>query len=132
MYGTVVDPFNPNRIASYTEEGILKCWDIRNTSEAVLTLHTDVGKQGLGKIAFSPSRAGVLASLARDTHHLQLWDIQETTSTVDLQDAFEHSTLTSSSAPASQPMISSSKREPTVPVLWKSRISKWYIAKEDK
>jgi hypothetical protein len=33
--GAMVDPFNPYRIASYTEEGVIKVWDLRKNNDAI-------------------------------------------------------------------------------------------------
>ncbi|KAI9249265.1 WD40-repeat-containing domain protein [Sporodiniella umbellata] len=77
VYGTTPDPFQPYRLASYTEEGVIKVWDLRKHTEAVLSLQPE-SKGSLSKIVFSPQSSGLLASLSKDTHHMQLWNIQET------------------------------------------------------
>ncbi|KAI9264074.1 hypothetical protein BDA99DRAFT_559383 [Phascolomyces articulosus] len=85
VYGTTVDPFNPYRLASYNEE------------EYVLTLNSENNtKHSLSKIAFSPSRSGLLASLSKDSTHVHLWDIQETCT---LHSAIMPSTFTTASDP---------------------------------
>ncbi|KAI8890822.1 hypothetical protein K501DRAFT_236548 [Backusella circina FSU 941] len=79
--GAMVDPFNPYRIASYTEEGVIKVWDLRKNNDAILTLNPETSsKNTLSHIAFSPSRPGFLASLAKDAFNIDIWDIQETRS----------------------------------------------------
>lgn len=75
VYGTTPDPYNPFRLASNTEEGIIKVWDIRKPNEAVLTLQPET--KSISKIVFSP-QSGLLASLSKDAHQMQLWNIQET------------------------------------------------------
>lgn len=35
VYGVSVDPFNPYRVASYTEEGVVKLWDLRNPNDSI-------------------------------------------------------------------------------------------------
>ncbi|KAI8990275.1 hypothetical protein BDB01DRAFT_841998 [Pilobolus umbonatus] len=105
VYGTIVDPFNPYRLASYTEEGVIKVWDIRKENEAILTVNPENNKNSLSKILFSPSRPGFLASLSKDSNYINLWDIQETCS---LQSAVNSS-------------LTKEDEDLSIPVLWKSR-----------
>ncbi|KAL9545952.1 hypothetical protein PS6_007927 [Mucor atramentarius] len=79
VHGIAIDPFCPYRLASFTEEGIIKLWDIRKNNDAILTLNTE-NKNNLSKIVFSPTQPGFLASLTKDAAHIDLWDIQETCS----------------------------------------------------
>lgn len=79
VHGITVDPFSPYRAASYSEEGIIKLWDLRKTNDAILTLNPD-SKTNLSKIAFSPTQPGFLASLTKDSFKIDLWDIQESCS----------------------------------------------------
>lgn len=131
VHGITVDPFSPYRLASYTEEGIIKLWDIRKSNEAVLTLNPE-NKTNLSKLVFSPTQPGFLASLTKDAFHINLWDIQETCS---LQSAVDSSVQKSSSVPPA-PSVSRLERsashsalqslvnddeELSIPVLWKSR-----------
>ncbi|KAI8372909.1 uncharacterized protein BYT42DRAFT_578520 [Radiomyces spectabilis] len=79
VYGITVDPFNPYRVASFADESVIRLWDTRKPTESILTLNADSSsKNSISRIAFSPTRAGILASLSRDGYDLNLWDIQET------------------------------------------------------
>lgn len=141
VHGIAVDPFSPYRLASYTEEGIIKLWDIRKNNDAVLTLNPD-NKNNLSKIVFSPTQPGFLASLTKDAFHINLWDIQETCS---LQSAVDSSVQKAAIAPsvstsaaianttAANPKLERSAshnalqslynedEDLSIPVLWKSR-----------
>lgn len=130
VHGISVDPFNPYRLASYTEEGIIKLWDIRKNNDAVLTLNPE-NKNSLSKIVFSPTQPGFLASLTKDSFHINLWDIQETCS---LKSAVDSSVQKSSSSTAHTAPVSkleaghcalrslvNDDEELSIPVLWKSR-----------
>ncbi|GAA5812870.1 hypothetical protein MFLAVUS_006329 [Mucor flavus] len=131
VHGITMDPFSAYRLASYTEEGIIKLWDIRKSNEAVLTLNPD-NKTNLSKLVFSPSQPGFLASLTKDSIYINLWDIQETCS---LQSAVD-SSVQKSSTVVPTPSVSklekstshnalhslvNGEEELSIPVLWKSR-----------
>ncbi|KAG2235345.1 hypothetical protein INT48_004964 [Thamnidium elegans] len=131
VHGITIDPFSAYRLASYTEEGIIKLWDIRKNNEAVLTLNPE-NKTNLSKLVFSPSQPGFLASLTKDSFYINLWDIQETCS---LQSAVD-SSVQKSSTVAPTPSVSKLEKstshnalhslvndgdELSIPVLWKSR-----------
>ncbi|OAD70468.1 hypothetical protein PHYBLDRAFT_182399 [Phycomyces blakesleeanus NRRL 1555(-)] len=128
VHGTIVDPFNPYRIASHTEEGVVKIWDIRKTTDSISFY-----------ICFSPSRQGSLAILSKDSSTVQLWDIQETSSlqsvissdvrSSPIQTAFDASGMSASrsSRLGSQTprgirsLVSQKDDTISTPVLWKSR-----------
>lgn len=132
VHGITVDPFSPYRLASYTEEGIIKLWDIRKSHDAVLTLNPE-NKTNLSKLVFSPTQPGFLASLTKDSFYINLWDIQETCS---LQSAVDSSVQKSStvvptpsvsklesstSHHALHGLVNEDEDELSIPVLWKSR-----------
>ncbi|ORX91418.1 hypothetical protein K493DRAFT_339376, partial [Basidiobolus meristosporus CBS 931.73] len=82
IYGISVDPFHPYRFASHTEDGIVKIWDIRKPTEAVLTINGSTRSAGLSNMAFSPRRSGLLATLGKESNYVRIWDIQEGTTKV--------------------------------------------------
>ncbi|KAI8967392.1 WD40-repeat-containing domain protein, partial [Mycotypha africana] len=110
VFNIVVDPFNSYRVASHTEDGVIKLWDIRKTSNSILTL-TPETKGNLSRILFSPSQPGFLASLTKDASHIDLWDIQETCS-------LHQSVLPSLVNETNADYLS-------IPVLWKSRKTRY-------
>ena len=158
VHGITIDPFCPYRLASYTEEGIIKLWDIRKNNDAILTLNPE-NKNNLSKIVFSPTQPGFLASLTKDAAHIDLWDIQETCSLQSaVNSSVQKSTTTSNYSSATQlpPQLqplssltapaklehSSSQTalqtlstiyngddELSIPVLWKSRKTRSSIKK---
>jgi WD40 repeat protein len=75
VYGINMDPFHEHQFASFTEEGIIRVWDDRKANDAVLTLNSD-SRLGLARIAFSPRRSGLLASLTKDSESVTLWELQ--------------------------------------------------------
>ncbi|KAI8647874.1 WD40-repeat-containing domain protein [Parasitella parasitica] len=152
VHGIVVDPFSSYRVASYTEEGIIKLWDIRKNNDAILTLNAE-NKNSLSKIVFSQTQPGFLASLTKDATHIDLWDIQETCS---LQSAVNSSVQKSSTASTSTQLPQHSQQtsalqklersashtalqtlaashgdedELSIPVLWKSRKTRSSVKK---
>ncbi|KAG0024185.1 hypothetical protein BGZ81_007802 [Podila clonocystis] len=84
VHGLCMDPFHDNRMASCSDDGNIKIWDIRNPSQAILSFYTG-SKQTpqtpstLVRIQFSPQRSGLLASLSKEASCLKVWDIQEGT-----------------------------------------------------
>ncbi|KAI7863038.1 hypothetical protein BDF14DRAFT_1848124 [Spinellus fusiger] len=144
VYGTLVDPFNPYRLASHTEEGVVKVWDIRNPTDAVLTLHPENGvKNFISRMQFSPTRQGFLAILSKDANNVQVCDLQETSSlqsvmfsktqthaastSLDLNYTTSTAPLrstrpTATIAPQSlQNLVALNDDTLSVPVLWKTR-----------
>lgn len=135
VHGIAMDPFSPYRLASFTEEGVIKLWDIRKNNDAVLTLNPE-SKASLSKLVFSPTQQGFLASLTKDALHINLWDIQETCS---LQSAV-NSTVQKQTATTAPTLPTKLERNPShnalhdlvnededlsIPVLWKSRKTRY-------
>ncbi|CAG8733516.1 7839_t:CDS:10, partial [Dentiscutata erythropus] len=145
VHGVNVDPFNENRVASF-EESYIHLWDLRKFAD----IPTDSKPV---RISFSKARSGILTSLEKDSSHLTLYDIQESTfklrqsSTINRNSPLEnfdpHTNLTDgfsagiavggNSTPMSEkniifgaPVTVSNRtdEEFDTPVLWKSRKSR--------
>ncbi|XP_037785674.1 GATOR complex protein MIOS-like [Penaeus monodon] len=71
VYGICTDPHNEHRFASYVENQV-HIWDIRNIERPILYL--DASKP-ISKLAWCPSRVGLLASLSRDSAAVRIYDI---------------------------------------------------------
>jgi WD40 repeat protein len=146
VYGLITDPYHSHRIASYTEDGVIKLWDIRKPDDAVLSInvdHSSGSRTPLSRILFAPSKRGLLASLSRDANAVDLWDIQETGPTVaptkmQLQRSaspFEMTTPTANiplSADVESPITNyglpnyvGADEEVSIPLLWRSRRSEY-------
>ncbi|KAF9138717.1 hypothetical protein BG015_002278 [Linnemannia schmuckeri] len=83
VHGLCMDPFHENRMASCSDDGVIKIWDIRNPSQQILSFYTGPKtapqSSTLVRISFNPQRAGLLASLTKEATCLKVWDIQEGT-----------------------------------------------------
>ncbi|KAF9081229.1 hypothetical protein BGX23_001114 [Mortierella sp. AD031] len=83
VHGLCMDPFHENRMASCSDDGVIKIWDIRNTSQQILSFYTGPKSapqsSTLVRISFNPQRSGLLASLTKEATCLKVWDIQEGT-----------------------------------------------------
>ncbi|KAF9968997.1 hypothetical protein BGZ73_008913, partial [Actinomortierella ambigua] len=82
VHGICMDPFNDYRMASCSDDGIIKIWDTRNPSHSLLSFYTGPkapSSATLVRIQFSPKRSGLLASLTKDATCIKVWDIQEGT-----------------------------------------------------
>ncbi|XP_023561751.1 GATOR complex protein MIOS isoform X2 [Octodon degus] len=75
IQGVTVDPYVHNRVASFYE-GQVAIWDLRKFEKPVLTL-TEQPKP-LTKVAWCPTRTGLLATLTRDSNIIRLYDMQHT------------------------------------------------------
>ncbi|CAG02753.1 unnamed protein product [Tetraodon nigroviridis] len=75
IQGVSVDPHFHDRVASFYE-GQVAIWDLRKFEKPVLTL-TEQPKP-LTKVAWCPTRTGLLATLTRDSNILRLYDMQHT------------------------------------------------------
>jgi WD40 repeat protein len=146
VYGLTTDPYHSHRIASYTEDGVIKLWDIRKADDAVLSInvdHSSGSRTPLSRILFTPSKRGLLASLSRDANAVDLWDLQETGPTVapakmQLQRSaspFEMTTVNTNmpSTVDTEPPVSTyglpnnvgTEEEISIPLLWRSRRSEY-------
>lgn len=75
VQGVTVDPHFHDRVASFFE-GQVAIWDLRKFEKPVLTLTEQV--KPLTKIAWCPTRTGLLATLTRDSNIIRLYDMQHT------------------------------------------------------
>ena len=73
IQGVTVDPHFHERVASFFE-GQVAIWDLRKFEKPVLTL-TEQPKP-LTKVAWCPTRTGLLATLTRDSNVIRLYDMQ--------------------------------------------------------
>eukprot|EP00058_Branchiostoma_floridae_P009637 XP_002595125.1 hypothetical protein BRAFLDRAFT_67907 [Branchiostoma floridae] len=72
VYGVAIDPHVDTRIASYVE-GQVSIWDTRVFEKPVLTL---TEQRHIAKIAWSPTRYGLLGISCKDSPVVKLYDIQ--------------------------------------------------------
>lgn len=75
VQGVTVDPYFHDRVASFYE-GQVAIWDLRKFEKPVLTL-TEQPKP-LTKVAWCPTRTGLLATLTRNSNIIRLYDMQHT------------------------------------------------------
>ncbi len=75
IQGVTVDPHFQDRVASFFE-GQVAIWDLRKFEKPVFTL-TEQPKT-LTKVAWCPTRMGLLATLTRDSNIIRLYDMQHT------------------------------------------------------
>ena len=149
VHGLCMDPFHEDRMASCSDDGIIKIWDIRNPAQPILSFYTGPksapqSSSTLVRISFNPQRSGLLASLTKEATCLKVWDIQEGTvrapkplSRMDSNHALDAGAQ--QGAGASSGLLSRShdreglqtvreseldEAEIGVPILWKSRRSK--------
>eukprot|EP00002_Diphylleia_rotans_P034218 TRINITY_DN7336_c0_g1_i1.p1 TRINITY_DN7336_c0_g1~~TRINITY_DN7336_c0_g1_i1.p1 ORF type:complete len:915 (+),score=151.64 TRINITY_DN7336_c0_g1_i1:62-2806(+) len=76
VQGIHFDPFHETRLATYSDDNIIKIWDLRKLSDPVLSIQTN-SKNPVAKIAWCPTREGVLASISREEKTVKLWYLQD-------------------------------------------------------
>eukprot|EP01125_Pyxidicula_operculata_P012479 TRINITY_DN4093_c0_g1_i2.p1 TRINITY_DN4093_c0_g1~~TRINITY_DN4093_c0_g1_i2.p1 ORF type:complete len:807 (+),score=178.74 TRINITY_DN4093_c0_g1_i2:54-2474(+) len=81
VHGVVFNPFQHDQIASFSDDGLIKIWDLRRidknnseNSKPLLTINTKT-KQ-LAQIGWCPTRSGVIASIAKNESNIKLWDVK--------------------------------------------------------
>ena len=72
VYGVCIDPWLDHRIASY-QDNSLAIWDTRNFEKPIVTLNQ---QRRIMKLAWSPTRSGLLCSVELGGTQLKLHDIQ--------------------------------------------------------
>ncbi|XP_027013645.1 GATOR complex protein MIOS [Tachysurus fulvidraco] len=75
VQGVAVDPYFPERVASFFE-GQVAIWDLRRFEKPAFTLPEQA--KPLTKVAWCPTRTGLLATLTRDANVVRLYDMQHT------------------------------------------------------
>jgi SEA/GATOR complex protein SEA4/MIOS len=120
--GISVDPFDPNRIACFGDDGAVRIWDCRRLTFPLLTYtERDAvadganprGSSAISGIEFSSSRRGTLATLAKDAVVVRFWD------TIRVTFPEEHDTPSIRHEPAAEE-ISSSKISKLARLPWSS------------
>lgn len=88
VHGISVDPFDPNRIACFGEDGAVRVWDYRWFGSPILTFtERDAvadganprGTTAISGIEFSNSRRGTIATIQKDAVQVRFWDTVKAT-----------------------------------------------------
>jgi WD40 repeat protein len=82
VHGITTDPFCSNRWASFSDDGIVRIFDIRKVGEPVLSFSTDF-KNGIKQIDWDKSRSGILGVIGRDSSIIKIFEIQDISHPVD-------------------------------------------------
>jgi WD40 repeat protein len=75
VYGVTFDRFRPQRLATFSEDNVIKIWDIRKLKDPVLVLNTN--SKGLLQLEWCPTRAGILAVISKDEPNIKIWDVRD-------------------------------------------------------
>lgn len=81
--GLCVDPYDDHKFASFGEDAAIRVWDRRHLAKGPMLCFTEADAGGVAgnrvnsitTIAYSPSRRGILASLAADDSPVRLWSV---------------------------------------------------------
>ncbi|EFA82384.1 hypothetical protein PPL_04809 [Heterostelium album PN500] len=72
--GISVDPFDNNRLATMSEDSVVKIWDMRKFDEAIISINTNY--KAVQQIEWCPTRSGILATSGREKSTVKLYDIK--------------------------------------------------------
>ncbi|GAM17954.1 hypothetical protein SAMD00019534_011290 [Acytostelium subglobosum LB1] len=72
--GISIDPFDNNRMATMSEDSIVKIWDMRKFDDPVMTINTNY--KSVQQIEWCPTRSGILATSGRDKNSIKLYDVK--------------------------------------------------------
>jgi WD40 repeat protein len=82
VQGITTDPFSANRWASFSDDGIVRIFDIRKVGEPVLSFSTDF-KNGIKQINWAKSRSGIIGVIGRDSPIIKIFEIQDINNRAD-------------------------------------------------
>ncbi|KAL6067851.1 GATOR complex protein MIOS [Balamuthia mandrillaris] len=104
VHGVSFDPFKDDRLFTFSEDGVIKIWDIRKLRDCVYAFQT--GSKGLVQVEWCPTRSSILASISKEDKTLKLWDLMDVNhSTRNFSDTLEDlpspSSVTQKKAPKS-------------------------------
>lgn len=93
LFGIAANPFNKQQFSSFGEDGVVKLWDIRMSSDALLSFsETDAGSipakirstlatKPLVDVVWSPGTRGKIATLEKESTKIRVWSILEGSAT---------------------------------------------------
>jgi hypothetical protein len=74
--GISIDPFFYTQFSSFTDDGLIKIYDFRNSSGEILSINTNESRIGLESIAYSKDRKGLITCLTKDSNFIRLYDVK--------------------------------------------------------
>ena len=79
VLGLRYDPHLHHRVASWSEDGLVKVWDHRQLTSPVLVVHSSGWKAAKARVVveadFCPTSPSLLATLSREEDFVRLWDL---------------------------------------------------------
>ena len=79
VFGCKHDPFDSNRLATYSEDGIVKVWDYRQLTAPVYTIHSSgvktVKPRPVIELEWCNSSPGLLSTISKEEDIVRLWDV---------------------------------------------------------
>ena len=79
VFGCKHDPFDSNRLATYSEDGIVKVWDYRQLTAPVYAIHSSgvkgVKPRPVVELEWCSSSPGLLSTISREEDIVRLWDV---------------------------------------------------------
>lgn len=137
VHGVQFDPFNSNRLATFSDDGIIKLWDIRllRSSTPLMSVHTSgrsSKQRSLLQINWCPTRPGYLGTIFKDDSVLRLWDLSGAMSLLDQREI--NPNVDPNSVSAGQPLrkhravgpLLCTSWHPTVAQVWALCMNDWW------
>ena len=79
VQGLRYDPHEHQRVASWSEDGLVKLWDHRMLTAPVLAMHSSGSKQAKARavveVDFCPTAPSLLATISKEEDFVRLWDL---------------------------------------------------------
>ncbi len=79
VHGVLFNPFSEHQLATYSDDGLIKVWDLRRLDNAMISIQTSTNQKHdkkIQQITWCAARAHLLASIAKDDHKVKIWDVQ--------------------------------------------------------
>lgn len=80
VHGVCFNPLQKERLATFSEDGFIKLWDIRNFQDSVFAFNSN--SKALTQIEWCPTRSGLLASISKEEKCIKFWDITDTITSI--------------------------------------------------
>uniref|UniRef100_A0A6B2KXP8 Uncharacterized protein n=1 Tax=Arcella intermedia TaxID=1963864 RepID=A0A6B2KXP8_9EUKA len=70
--GVLVNPFNNYQLATFSEDGLIKIWDVKKLNESIFSIST----KPLSQVSWCPTRLDLIASCYKTESCIRIWDLK--------------------------------------------------------
>jgi len=80
VQGISFSPFHSDRFLTFSDDGMIKFWDMKAFVEPVFVLNTN--SKGLTQVEWCPTRSGVIACTSKEEKTIKFWDINDSLTSI--------------------------------------------------